>query len=206
MENFIITIERGFGSRGKIIGKKLAKELGVEFFEDSIAKRASEASGINLDEFLKMERSSRSGVSKKLDFIQSGDIITSGKKAHSAENLYNLEAKILRDYAKDHSMVTMGISSNMMFKDYPNALRINIQANDKMALKEVMERYGEDRDGAMAMIQTKNRQRKEAYKYFTGESWTDPQHFDYVINNSSLTVTQCVQIIKLLLEEKIKNM
>ena len=68
MENFIITIERGFGSRGKIIGKKLAKELGVEFFEDSIAKRASEASGINLDEFLKMERSSRSGVSKKLDF------------------------------------------------------------------------------------------------------------------------------------------
>lgn len=205
MENFIITIERGFGSRGKIIGKKLAKELGVEFFEDSIAKRASEASGINLDEFLKMERSSRSGISKKLDFIKSGEIITSGIKAHSAENLYNLEAKVLRDYAKEHSMVTMGISSNMMFRDYPNALRINIQANEKMALKEVMERYGEDRKGALAMIQAKNKQRKEAYKYFTGESWTDVQHFDYVINNSSLTVTQCVQIIKLLLEEKLKN-
>ena len=47
MENFVITIARGFGSGGKEIGTKLAEELGIPCYENQILKMASERSGLN---------------------------------------------------------------------------------------------------------------------------------------------------------------
>ena len=32
----VITIERQYGSGGRIVGKKLAEELGISFYEDEI--------------------------------------------------------------------------------------------------------------------------------------------------------------------------
>lgn len=204
MENFIITIERGFGSKGKKIGKRLAHDFGIEFFEDSIAKRASEDSGINLDVFLKMEKTPRNGsVSRKLDFLYSGEIADYGFHMLSTENLYNHEAKVLRDYAANNSMIVMGLTGNMIFRDFPNALRINIQTTDEAAVKEIMEYYGENEAAAVALINEKNKFRRDFYKYFTGEDWLDGRFYDYVINTSNMTVDQCVHIIKMLLEEKL---
>jgi len=205
MERFIITIERGFGSKGKKIGKGLAKELGVEFFEDSIAKRASEASGINMEMFLKMERTPRKGVSKKLDRIYNGEISDNGTSMTDSANLYNYEAKVLRDYAAHDSMIVMGLTGNMIFRDYPNALRLNIQTTDDAAVAEVMESYGEGKEEALRMIRGKNQFRSDFYKYFTGESWHDGRFYDFMINTSNMTVDQCIRLIKMLLEEKMNR-
>jgi len=51
MQNFIITIARGFGSGGKEIASKLAKELGIHCYENRILTLASELSGIDKQEF-----------------------------------------------------------------------------------------------------------------------------------------------------------
>ena len=47
MENYVITIARGFGSGGKEIGSKLADRLGIHCYESQILKMASEYSGIS---------------------------------------------------------------------------------------------------------------------------------------------------------------
>ena len=41
MEHFVITISRGYGSGGKQIGIMLAKELGVEYYDQDITRFAS---------------------------------------------------------------------------------------------------------------------------------------------------------------------
>ena len=41
-KNLIITIEREYGSGGRIVGRKLAEELGLHFYDDEILKMASE--------------------------------------------------------------------------------------------------------------------------------------------------------------------
>ena len=45
-KNLIITIEREYGSGGRIVGKKLAEELGIHFYDDDILKLASEKSAV----------------------------------------------------------------------------------------------------------------------------------------------------------------
>lgn len=45
-KNLIITIEREYGSGGRIVGRKLAEELGLHFYDDEILKMASEKSAV----------------------------------------------------------------------------------------------------------------------------------------------------------------
>ena len=50
-KNLIITIEREYGSGGRIVGKKLAEELGIHFYDDDILKLASEKSAVDVGQF-----------------------------------------------------------------------------------------------------------------------------------------------------------
>ena len=45
MDNYVITIARGFGTGGKQIGMKLADELGISCYENRILTLASQYSG-----------------------------------------------------------------------------------------------------------------------------------------------------------------
>ena len=51
-KNLIITIEREYGSGGRIVGRKLAEELGLHFYDDEILKMASEKSAVGEDFFV----------------------------------------------------------------------------------------------------------------------------------------------------------
>ena len=41
-KNLVITIEREYGSGGRIVGRRLAEELGIHFYDDEILKLTSE--------------------------------------------------------------------------------------------------------------------------------------------------------------------
>ena len=41
-KHFVITIERQYGSGGRLTGKRLAEELGIHFYDEEILKMTSE--------------------------------------------------------------------------------------------------------------------------------------------------------------------
>ena len=47
MENTIITISREYGSGGREIGEKLAKRLGIEFYDSEIITLLAKESGLS---------------------------------------------------------------------------------------------------------------------------------------------------------------
>ena len=53
MDNFVITIARGFGSGGKSIALELSERLGIPCYENEILDMASDASGINKALFMR---------------------------------------------------------------------------------------------------------------------------------------------------------
>ena len=44
--HYVITIERQYGSGGRLTGERLAKELGIHFYDEEILKMTSETSAI----------------------------------------------------------------------------------------------------------------------------------------------------------------
>ena len=55
MDNYVITIARGFGSGGKQIGLALSKALDIPCYESQILAMASNYSGINKDLFFQVD-------------------------------------------------------------------------------------------------------------------------------------------------------
>lgn len=47
MSNTVITIARSYGSGGRTLGKLLAKELGINYYDRELIRMASDESGIN---------------------------------------------------------------------------------------------------------------------------------------------------------------
>ena len=61
-DNYVITIARGYGSGGRTVGKMLAKELDIPFYDRELFYLASEDSGINLSLFGESDEKIKKGI------------------------------------------------------------------------------------------------------------------------------------------------
>ena len=107
MDNFVITIARQYGSGGRTVGEMLAKKLGIGYYDKDIIRMASEDSGIHETLFGRVDE--YSSAKKPLfgkNGIYSGELISpQSKDFTSDENLFNYQAKIIRELAGKESCV-----------------------------------------------------------------------------------------------------
>ena len=55
MAHRVITINRMYGSGGRLLGKALAEELGIHFYDQELIRLASEENDIPYEELLKVD-------------------------------------------------------------------------------------------------------------------------------------------------------
>ena len=128
MENYVITISRCCGGDGSAIGKLLAKDLGISLYDRNLLTLASEESGINEELFAnadeKVKNSLLYKVSKK---VYNGELIPpySGEFT-SDRNLFNYQAKVLKELAKNEPYVVVGRCANFILKDHPKTVNLYI--------------------------------------------------------------------------------
>ena len=65
MNNFVITIARGFGSGGKQIALEIGKKLGIPCYEREILDMASDRSGLNRTLFEQTDERLRGSIFSK---------------------------------------------------------------------------------------------------------------------------------------------
>ena len=111
MKNLVITIAREYGSGGKTVGEMLAKETGINCYSREIIKMASEDSGINEGLFGQADEKLKLGkqilrLSKK---VYSGALISPESDGFvSDDNLFNYQAKIIKELADTQNCVIVG--------------------------------------------------------------------------------------------------
>ena len=205
MKNLVITISRGYGSGGKTIGKELSEELGYEFFDLEVLRLASEKSGINQELFAINDENI-----KRLPFYKAfspkgvfkGDIIPPGDKNFvSDENLFNYQAAVIRELASSKNCIFVGRAADYILADFPNVLRINVQAPFDFCVRTVAERDLVNADEAEKRIKKIDKERSAYYKYYTGNEWNDATNYDLTLNGS-IGWDKCIEIIKSALKIK----
>ena len=189
MEHVIITIARHFGSGGKTIGQMLAKDLGIKCYEKEIIKMASEDSGINealfnqADEKLKRTPlffGKRSGEYKgKLISPDSEEFV-------SDHNLFNYQAKIIRELAARESCVIIGRAADYVLKDCPGRVSVFVHASKEYCVKQAIERRAYTGKDVEKFIEKTDKYRSDFYRYYTGQEWTDARNYDLCLNSERL--------------------
>jgi len=110
MENkMIITIARGFGSGGKTMGRMLSERLELPYYDRDILSKASEESGISEALFGEMdERLPRPRI-RRTDAYTPDELIRPGESGFTSDrNLFNYQAKVIKELAASESCVIIG--------------------------------------------------------------------------------------------------
>ena len=207
MKNFVITIARGFGSGGKMIGTMLAEELGIPCYERQILKMASEYSGLNERLFNEVDEKLRGPyIAKKLAGFPNTNTIAepTEKDFVSDVNLFNIQAQIIKDLAKTESCVIIGKCADQILKHRDNVISVYVEAPRSYCVESIIKRLGVTEEQANRMIYRTDKYRAEYYKYYSGGcDWTNPINYDMVLNTARLGRENCVELIKHYTENKI---
>jgi len=201
MNNYVITIARGFGSGGKQVGLALSRDLGIHCYESQILTLASEYSGINKSKFVKVDEKLPlpfSFLPRLKDTPSTDHIMTpQDKKFTSAKNLFNIQTKIIRELAEKESCIIIGKCANYVLRDLNNVISVYIEAPRAYCLANVMEKMDATEEEAHRLITETDRYRAAYFKYYTrGRVWTDPVLYDMTLNSERVGIEKCVELIK----------
>lgn len=197
-DNYVITIARGYGSGGSHIATALSQKLGIPYYDEDILRMASDLSGINETYFWEANEKINKG---KIAIATSkgaytGDIYPINHKMHlSNENLFNYQAKVIRDLAIHESCIIVGKAANYILRTFNNVLSVNIQAPEDYCVKNIMERCALNSKDALAKIKETNTYRANYYKYYTGCIWNDASQYDLSISTNRITEDEATEII-----------
>lgn len=195
----VITIGRCFGSNGRIIGRKLAEEMGYQFYDRNLIEMAAEESGMdwkvvgNADEKL---IGGLLNLRPGLDFLQE----------NPNDKIYRVQEEIIRSIAKKkESCVIVGRGADYVLRNRPEVLKVYIYAPWGLRVETVMERYSFSKEEAEKVVRHMDKTRKNYYEYFTDRNWDQKEGKDLLIDSSEFGISGTVNLIKAAVECKLER-
>ncbi len=197
MGKCIITISRNYGSGAGEIGRKLAANLNIPFYDKEILHLASKSSGINPS--ILEENDEQPGGKMLYRIIKSLKPPISDTDSDdpfiSDEKIFRYQSAIIRQLAEEQSCVIVGRCANYLLKDYPNTARIFIHASQKYRLERMSRLLQLSNNETLKILKKKDRVRQAYYNYFTGDQWQNALNYDLTIDTEVLGIETSVQLI-----------
>lgn len=198
MEKLVVTIARQYGSGGKTIGQMLAKDLGINCYSREILKLASEDSGINETLFNQADEKLKSsplfGITKR---IYKGQLIPpESQEFVSDQNLFNYQAKVIKELADAESCVIVGRCADFVLKEREYVISVFVHAPKDYCMARALERSSMTEKEMERFIQKEDKYRGDYYRYYTGHEWNDARNYDLCLDSSKLGFEKCVEAIK----------
>ena len=198
MERFIITVARETGSGGHNVTRRLSEALGIPYYDRDLLRKASEVSGIH--ERLFGAADERIGLREMLsaaEKVYTGEILPPDSDDYTSDdNLFNYQAKVIKELAAKESCVIIGRCADYILKDYPNVVSVFVHADKKFCLDRAMERHSMDEKEMQKYIEKTDNYRGDFYRYHTGHEWADARNYDLCLNSGKLGFQKCVEEIK----------
>lgn len=194
MSNLIITIGRQFGSGGRQIGRRLAEELGIDFYDRALITAAAKKSGFSEELFEMMDKRATNSLLYSLSMFGG-----SGVNGMSlTDQLYLTQANLIREFADKGSCVIVGRCADHILREYPNRFDLFISAPIEDRIRRIQsspDREFEGNKSPQSTLEKMDKQRATYYNYYTGKVWGKADHYDLCINAGRLGIDKSVELI-----------
>ncbi len=203
MKKTIITISREFGSGGREIGKKLAKELNIPFYDKQLIEIAAKESGFDKELFEEEDARTSRGfhLFGALGYSLGGPLSTITELSLN-DRLFLVQSQVIEQVAKEGPCVIVGRCADYVLKDYDNVLNVFIHGDMDDKLKRAVNSYEVDERDVENSIRKIDKHRANYYEYYTDRKWGRAENYDLSLNSSTFGVDGCVSIIKMLIEKE----
>ena len=187
----IITIGREFGAGGSDLGRRLARELDIAYYDRDIILRTAKASAHLSPEQVRQwdER-----VPREFGFTQS---LFNFYSRPLSEELWNAQVKAIRELANKESCVIVGRNADYILKEYDHCLRVFVHADRSWRLLRIRK---EMPDVPLSVLEsdmdTADRARRAYCEKMTGRTYGDSRNYDLTLCISSLGFEKAYQLLK----------
>lgn len=184
MEPLIITISRTYGSRGRDIGMKLAKELGIDFYGKQelmeIAKQTSDYSKVRAF----------------YEEMPVTSLLFAIAVENSAQVRGDLPFEFIRKLTNGKSFVMVEQCGSYIFRDSSRCLRLFIHAPVRARAEHRSKVENIPVNKILRTVQAHDRERSAFHRYYTGEEWGRAEVYDLCLSSDALGVDGTVAFIK----------
>lgn len=192
----IITIGREFGSGGRELGRRLAEELHIDYYDrellTEIAKHTSLAEEY-IQNVVERQPHSLMPITIGRSFACGEDYVLKQVQA-----IYQAQSKIIRDLADKSDCVIIGRCADYILREQ-NPFRIFVYADMQSRVRRCMERRtdGETQTEKQMIkqIRAMDKNRARYYEFYTGLKWGDKFNYDLCINTSDAVIKEIVPAI-----------
>jgi cytidylate kinase len=192
--NMIITITREFGSGGRTIAKKLAEELGYEYYDYEIVQEIAKESGFETGF---VEKNSEDATSTSMFGFAWNNYGSS-----LSDKVYITQSNIITDLADSgKNCIIVGRCSDYILANHKDTFHVFIHADFEFRKNRVVSVYGENEYAPDKRVKEKDKKRIAYYKYYTDRKWGDAYNYQMCLDSGKLGVDACVKLIK----EAVKN-
>ncbi len=199
-KKIVISIGRQYGSGGREIGKKLAEEFGIDFYDKEIITLAAKESGYS-EEILKENDENHNGsflYSLVMGTYAGGDSLPLNHK------LFLAQFDTIKKLATEKSCVIIGRCADYALEYEPNCIKVFIHADFDSRVKRAIEQYGDNPDKAEETVKKTDKKRESYYNFYTGKKWGNMENYDLTINSTFSGIDGAVRVIADLVRDKMK--
>ena len=190
MAKRIITISREFGSGGRFIGEKVAKKLGITYYDKNIISEIAEKSGLS-PEYIQesAELSPKKGL---FAYAFAGRDIT-GKSVE--DMVYEAQRKVILELAEKESCVIIGRNADFILRDWNDVLNVFIYGDMPEKIQRIMDLHNVEEKEAVKMMADIDKRRMTNYNFYTDQKWGKASNYTLCLNSSQLGYDRCEAII-----------
>ncbi len=196
-KKIIITIAREFGTNGHEMGMILSERLGLPFYDKDILSKAAHESGVDLDRVKNADERINSRILKPI----LGYSVGFGEEE---DRLFYAEEKIIRQVA-EHSCIIIGHLADYILKDDPDCIKVFIYAPFEERVKMIAKKYKISEEESRKVVRRMDQARSNFYTYYSNGKWEHNKGKDLILNRSTISLEDCVDMIARLVELKLKD-
>ncbi len=195
-KDYVITIGRQLGSGGRIIGEKLAAQLGISFYDKELIQIAAQESGLGKEYFEKADEKKSYSIFGGL-FGLRGTISEEPFSTYylNNETLFKIQSDVIRRLAEKGSCLFVGRCADYVLSDNPRCLNVFIIADMKDRIKRIAELQKITAEKAGDYIEKADKKRAGYYNYFSNKVWGVAESYHFCINSSVLGIDETVNLL-----------
>ena len=177
----LITISQDYGSHGYYVAQRVAQELQLELHDDETLRQAAVKMGVekeNLDAL-------KEQVPGFFDRLM----------GYKPDVYLNVLQSVVYTMASKNNGVIVGHGSQLLLKDFGCALHIRIITPADKRIRYFIEEKGLDEEVATKLVQEKDQEFKNFFRYAFNMDINDPLLYDLVLNTDKIGIETLISHI-----------
>ena len=189
----VVTISREYGAGGHSIGKAVAKELGIPFYDNDIVKETAIQSGFE-KELVEQEEED---ISTFESIFKSICDVSSRYYHDTQDEIHEIQKALFIRLANNGPCVILGRCADQILREaHIPCLNVFIHADEVHRAVRVSEITGvKNATELQKLIVKRDTSRHNYYNRYTGKRWGDSKNYDLTLDSGRLGYDLCVKLI-----------